>query len=116
MKRRITSELIAQYKSEPPHRWVEVRDTEAVGLILRVQPSGVASYYFDYRRPTGKRTRIKLGAADVAPTEARKQVLKHKTTLLAGRDPRAEQVEVKARSAKDKLGTLQGFIEHKYGP
>ena len=54
----------------PSDKPYEVRDTRLKGLLLRVQPSGVMTFYVEYAR--GRR--VSVGRAEaLAPTVARKR-------------------------------------------
>src|SRR5438874_8072054 len=62
----IGNSLVKQLR--PAARHFEVRDTRTRGFLLRVQPSGVMTYYAEY----GRGKRITLGRSDVlAPDKAR---------------------------------------------
>ena len=37
----------------PQERPYQIHDTEIRGFLLRVQPSGVMTYYYEYRLPSG---------------------------------------------------------------
>ena len=61
----ITNTLVSKLKlKDKPY---EVRDLEKKGLLLRVQPSGTMTYYYEYAR--GKR--VKIGDIALSPEEAR---------------------------------------------
>ena len=48
----------------PVKKPFEVVDTELKGFLLRVQPSGVMTYYFSYRNGQGKRLRYRIGNSE----------------------------------------------------
>ena len=90
----------------PRDKPFEVRDTRLKGLILRVQPSGVMSYYVEYGR--GKRKRI--GRADaIKPAKAREDAKKVLGEAYSGGDPMAAL-------RREEAHTLASFIDEVYGP
>lgn len=91
---------------KPRERPYEIRDARLKGLLLRVQPSGVMTFYVEYAR--GKR--IKLGRADaISPTQARKQARQILGEALQGGDPSA-----KRRQARNH--TFTSYVDQVYGP
>lgn len=100
----ISNSLVANLK--PADKPYEVRDTRLKGLLLRVQPSGVMSYYVEYAR--GKR--INLGRADaVTPAQARDQAKTILADAYKGADPTAPR-----KAAKEH--TLRTFLDDLYEP
>ena len=90
----------------PSDKPYEVRDTRLKGLLLRVQPSGVMTFYVEYAR--GRR--VSVGRAEaLAPTVARKRAKQILSDAYIGRDPMASQRQAKARSFGD-------FVEAVYRP
>lgn len=88
----------------------DVRDTELSGFLLRVLPTGQMNYFCDFRRPDGRRTRLKLGDTRVlTPAQARDEALKVLGDLARGQDP------VAARRAA-RQDTLETFIGKHYAP
>ncbi|MCZ6720052.1 MAG: site-specific integrase, partial [Proteobacteria bacterium] len=79
----------------PGTRPYEIRDTQLKGLLLRVQPSGVKSFYVEY----GRGKRLNLGRADaVKPTQARQEARNVLAEAYKGKDPIAASRRAKARS------------------
>ena len=90
----------------PGERPYEVRDTRLKGLILRVQPSGVKTFYVEYAR--GKR--VSLGRADaITPMQARQQAKSILADAYRGKDPSEARRRAKAH-------TFRSFIEEVYAP
>lgn len=88
----------------------DVRDSDLPGFLLRVLPSGTMSYFCDYRRPDGRRTRIKLGDAKIlTPSQARDEALKVLGDRARGEDPACIR-------KSDHQDTLDTFIEKHYRP
>jgi integrase len=104
MKALITQELVRSLKPEAdPY---EVIDTRLKGFLVRVQPTGVKTYYAQYRR--GKRKRI--GPADaLAPTNAREAARQVLADVALGGDPMAAAREAKAH-------TFRSFLDEVYEP
>jgi len=100
----ISNSLVANLK--PADKPYEVRDTRLKGLLLRVQPSGVMSYYVEWER--GKR--INLGRADaVTPAQARDQAKAILADAYKGNDPAAPRKALKEH-------TLRSFLDELYEP
>ena len=76
-KVRFTKSNIA--KAEAASKPYDLRDSEIMGLLLRVYPSGTKTFLLTYLPKSGRRNYIKLGRADhISPFQARdlaKQVL-----------------------------------------
>lgn len=84
---------------------VDHRDTRLKGLVLRVMPSGVKSFYCEYAR--GKR--VWLGRADVLGlAEARESARAVLSDVYRGLDPMA------ARKPKLKVPTFRAFLKGDY--
>ena len=65
----------------------EVRDSRLKGFLVRVQPSGVMTYYLEY----GRGKRMSLGRVDaVKPNQARERAKNILGIAFSGKDPRAE--------------------------
>ncbi len=104
MKTLISSSVIS--KSLPAARPYEVRDTRVKGFLLRVQPSGVKTFYVEYRR--GKRKR--LGSADIIqPDKARTEARKILAAAYEGVDPNVH-------AHKSSVRTLRDYIDQVYEP
>ena len=101
MQAKITQQSVKRYK--PRERPYEVVDTELPGFILRVQPSGLKTYYASYRLLNGKRNRVKLGSAKhVTPAQAR-DLAKQKLAIAAkGDDPADDSRAARAHTLAPK--------------
>ena len=83
-----------------------MRDTRLKGLLLRVQPSGVMTWYVEF----GRGKRISLGRVDaIKAVQARDEAKKILSDAYAGKDPMA------ARRA-ERTHTLRSYLDHVYGP
>lgn len=100
----------------------EVYDTDHAGFLLRIQPSGVMSYYYAYRMSDGTKRRYRIGRhPGVTPSEARKVAIALAGDVAKGIDPSAVKVEAKAqkqetkkKAERAKAATFSGFIKHHY--
>lgn len=90
----------------PAEKPYEVRDTRLKGFLLRVQPSGIKTYYVEYAR--GKRVRI--GRADaIKPAAARERAKQVIAEAYQGKDPAAERRATRAY-------TYGRFLDERYAP
>ena len=100
----LTRKLIES--AEPRSKPYEIRDSRLKGLLLRVQPSGCASYVVEWRR--GRRSTI--GRTTVfSPEQARDRAKKVLGEAADGLDP------LKTRRLA-KTATLAKFLKTEYGP
>lgn len=97
-------------KLRPETKPYEVNDTELRGFLLRVQPSGVISYYCSYRNRHGKRNRMSLGRhPTVTPAQARDHARQVLASVIKGGDP--------AGAARpEKTQTLRAYLDADYAP
>ena len=76
----LLSSKVAQARSKP----FEIYDSRLSGFTLRVQPSGVRSYYARF----GRNRRVALGqVGTIEPDEARERCLKVLGNVAHGRHP-----------------------------
>ena len=80
----ITTKLLTNLQAQPRSRPFEIYDTRLSGFTLRVQPSGVRSYYARF----GRNRRFALGKVDVvAPDAARAKCHQILDNIAQGRHP-----------------------------
>ncbi len=94
---------------EPPATGrLEIWDTRAAALVLRVTTSGTFTWSVRGRTADGKRTRPKLGTwPAIGVSEARKRALAATADIQGGGDPVAKRRELQAaRKAKAGLPTV----------
>ena len=85
---------------------VEVRDTRHKGFLLRVQPSGIMTYYAEF----GRGQRVRIGRADVMKADAaRAKAIEVLAAAHAGDDPRAKMKKENARNFRE-------YIQKVYKP
>ncbi len=108
MKAKIGNSLLARLT--PEAKPYEVNDTELKGFLLRIQPSGVISYYCSYRNRQGKRNRLSLGRHPiVTPAQARDHARQTLASVVKGDDPAAA-------ARPEKSHTLKSYLDDEYGP
>lgn len=90
----------------PREKPYQFRDGQCRGFLLQVQPSGVRTYYFQYRNQAGRTCKVKIGrVGDVSPTKARRKAEKLLAAVTMGEDPAGEK-----REARRTL-TLEQFLD-----
>ena len=100
----LTQDFVRTLK--PQERPYEVRESRLKGFLLRVQTTGVMTYYAQYGR--GKRHSI--GPADaLAPSQAREKARRILAGVALGADPAEARREAKAH-------TFRSFLDEVYEP
>lgn len=86
---RLTKTYIQNTK--PTDKRLFVWDTDVTGFGVKVMPTGVISFVFQYRTPEGKTPRVTIGKMDDALTvEQARQIAKDLSRdVLNGKDPRS---------------------------
>ncbi|HXH55100.1 MAG TPA: integrase family protein, partial [Gammaproteobacteria bacterium] len=115
MREKLTERLVKtiELKQNP----YEIVDTEVNGFLLRVQPSGVSTYYLVYRTTDGTKKRYRLGRhGAITVTQARDLAKQFSAKAVAGSDVQAEKKKERLEKEKRKARTLEGFIQHQYAP
>lgn len=115
MQGKITESSVKKLEaSDKPY---ELVDMQLRGFLLRVQPSGVKTYYFAYRNSAGKRVRIKIGKVGaISVAQARDLAEKHSAAVVQGKDVQSSKKEEKKKAAELADRTLDKFLEKHYGP
>jgi integrase len=84
MRALIGPSLLANASVQPREQPFEIYDTRLAGFTLRIQPSGVRSYYARF----GRNRRIALGkVGSINPDEAREQCQRILGNIASGRHP-----------------------------
>jgi integrase len=108
MELRIGNRVVAALK--PQEKPYQVHDTDIHGFLMRVQPSGVMTYYFEYRLPNGLRNRIRIEKhGKVTPEQARDRAKEIAADMVRGIDPKAAKNQAK-------VPVLRHYIENVYRP
>jgi len=92
MKKKITKRVV-QNDVKPKAKPYQIHCTACRGFIIRIQPSGEASYYFQYRVPGSKteRRKILIGRlADWSLGDAQLKAEEYRNAVARGLDPGAD--------------------------
>jgi integrase len=101
----------AQAQAKP----YQLHDKQLPGLILRIQPTGHKSWYYEYRLPNGVRKRIRLGLYSRLSVDGARALAKQDAgDVAAGVDVQARKQETRVQADRAKASTLGSFIKHKY--
>lgn len=115
MRAKLTSRTIAQLP--PSQKPYDVRDTTLAGFLLRVQPSGHRSWFFQYRGPEGRQTRLKLGdSPGLSPEGARAMALERAAEVSKGVDLVARKRAAREAGQRARHRTLRAFLDNRYEP
>jgi integrase len=113
MQVKITARAITALK--PADKPYEAFDTEIKGFLLRVEPTGIMTYYLAYKTPGGRRGRYRIGrAGNLTPVQARDVALRLAADVAHGKDIQAEKKQARIEAEHAKIRTLRGFLEQKY--
>lgn len=116
MRRKINARLVQSLKPGP--KPYEVFDTREPGFFLRVQPSGVMTYYLVYRNTEGRQRRYRIGRASSGLTaeQARDVAENLRGEIVKGRDVHAHRVEARKEADAARKRTLGVFLGEHYEP
>jgi len=115
MKGKITNRLVGSLRSE--EKPFEVFDVDIKGFLLRVEPTGIMTYYLAYKNAAGKRRRYRLGRhGTLTVAQARKDAEIKAGLAASGKDIQNERVVARRETEKAKTQTLTGFLTYKYRP
>lgn len=104
-------------KLVPAEKVYEVRDTDIKGFLLRLEPTGKATYYLEYKNEAGQRRRYRLGTAgNLTPEQARDAAKQASGKVALGTDIQAERTTARREAELAKQRTLRVFIEDVYQP
>ncbi|HQW57448.1 MAG TPA: site-specific integrase [Gammaproteobacteria bacterium] len=113
MREKLTERLVKAIA--PKQNPYEILDTEVGGFLLRVQPSGILTYYLVYRTTDGTKKRYRLGRhGAITVTQARDLAKQFSAKAISGSDVQAEKKKERLEKEKRKARTLEGFIKHHY--
>jgi len=93
----------------------EVHDTDIKGFLVRVQPTGLKTYYFSYRSCEGRKKRIRIGCVTTIKTsDARNSAKYFAGCVSKGIDPQRVKKEVRKQESISKKATLRLFLANGY--
>lgn len=126
MKAEITVKSIPTYT--PRDKPYEIVDTKVSGLILRIQPTGTATFYYCYKAE-GRNRRFKIGPGGkfitsgggktifetgIHPDVARNTAKKKAGEVASGIDPQEERQQRRKEQVAAKAKSLAGFLDIHY--
>jgi integrase len=115
LQAKITQRLIDSLK--PDGKLYTVRDSELKGFTLRVRPTGISTWFYDYRNAAGRRQNFKIGAYPGLKAEGARRLAETLAGKVAsGIDPQAQKEAERIESMRAKVSTLGAFIEDRYAP
>lgn len=101
----------------PAARPYQCHDSEIRGFLLRIQPSGERSWYFEYRNREGRRLRYLLGSyAKVSAEGARSLAKAAAADVTAGVDLQARKKAQRRAGQRAKESGLKAFLDGRYEP
>jgi integrase len=113
MKAKLSNKIIQTLI--PQAQPYEVVDSELKGFLLRVQPSGVMTFYLVYRSAEGKKKRYKIGKhGSVTPMQARGIALTLSGRVIGGEDVQERKKQIRLAAENSKSRTLEGFLKAHY--
>jgi integrase len=96
---------------QPAEKPYEVRDSELKGFLLRVEPGGTRTWFFEYRLK-GRRNRFLLGRyKGLSPDGARKLATAAAGDVAKKIDLQARKKSERVQSERERLSTLEKFLE-----
>jgi integrase len=115
VRARITKRVVAALK--PGVAPFDCRDIALKGFLLRVQPSGRKTWFYQYRTPSGQQTRLALGTWPGMSPEGARSIASERA-LEAGRgiDLVGRKREKRAEGSRAKQSTLRAFLDNRYAP
>lgn len=103
---------------QPETKIYECRDTSTKGLILRVTPAGVKTYYITYRTQDSDPKRYRLGLVQEFQTPEAARIaagVEWDRIRNKGADPQAERLrKAEEKRSEADAHTLKSFIDDEY--
>jgi Arm DNA-binding domain len=91
---KITKRVVDSAAPAPDRHIIWDSEIKVFGLL--VMPSGVKSYFYQYRTPQGRQRRATIGKhGEWTPTQARAKAEDYREAVRGGRDPLAEKRALK---------------------
>lgn len=113
MREKLTKRAVEALK--PQTAPYDVRDTELKGFLCRIQPSGMKTFFYQYRTEKGRQTRLKLGAwPGMSPDGARTLASERAVEVARGLDPVERRRAERNAGIRAKQSTLRGFLDGRY--
>ena len=100
---------------KPKAKTYDIRDLELKDFLVRVNPSGSASYVLGYRNKAGQSRRFTIGkVGQITATQARSIAQKKKLEIANGQDPNAEKQLAREKAERQKKSTFKAYYERRY--
>ena len=113
MKKKITTRVVKSLV--PQDKAYDVFDTSVIGFLIRVQPSGVMTYYLAYKNEQGRGRRFRIGPhGNLSVAQARDFAESCAARVAMGVDIQEERGRSRRDAERARLLTLRGFIDGKY--
>lgn len=95
----------------------QLHDTEVQGFLLRIEPTGRASYYLEYRNTEGRRLRYRLGNHPALDADQARKLAKIVAGKVAGGiDVQSERKTERKDFDIERRRTLSVFLDEQYEP
>lgn len=96
----------------------EIYDSEIKGFFLRIQRSGVKTFYFFYRNQTNKKQRYRIGTLGqgITVAQARDKALIIAGKVAEGIDVQSDKINNRQDAVDLAKNTLASFLDEKYAP
>ncbi|QXE92451.1 site-specific integrase [Geomonas subterranea] len=115
MKKKITLDFLKTLA--PQEKLFRVYDTSIKGFVLRIQPTGTMTFYYEYRNAAGVNKSYKIGRlGDIKLAQARERAEEKSAEALLGIDVQAKKKSEKQQAKSNLYNTLSGFLDKKYEP
>ncbi len=112
MQTRLTKRVVEALR--PRRTAYDARDTEIVGFLVRVQPSGTKGFYLDYRL-AGRRARYRLGMFPRLSVDGARVLCKAAAGDVArGVDLQRRKKAERVEGEREQRSTLRAFLDGRY--
>ena len=102
---------------KPKEKPYEERDAELKGFLVRVQPTGLKTFWYAYAFGGKRANRFRLGAfPGVSAEGARALATAAAGDVAKGIDPHARKKAERVQTQRDRLLTLKTFLDERFEP
>lgn len=113
IKQKITNKMVSSLAPGP--KLYRAYDTAIPGFVIRIQPSGTLTYYFEYRNEAGKNRSFHIGRHGQLTAEQAREIAKDKAADHAkGLDVQALKAQKKSEAKNSLDKVLNHFLENHY--
>ena len=115
MPSKLTQRAVKALQAHP--KPYEKRDSELKGLLVRVQPTGLKTFWYAYPFGGKRANRYRLGAYPGISVDGARAFAKVAAgDVSKGIDPQARRKAERVKTERDKLLTLSTFLDERYEP